>query len=162
MGYSKFDKEFDVEALKNDAQAAEQGGGDFKEVPAGTYEVSIDKMELTESKKGDPMVSIWFKILEGEFKDQRLFYNQVIKQGFQIHIMNTFLKSLDSGVEVVFNSFGQYEDMLLDIQEQIDSQRLEYAIKYSIVKGFASYEIKDVFESEKTEPEADDEEDEPF
>ena len=84
--FDKWDKDIDTEGLANDVkEAAENGGGDYKEVPHGDYEVAVQQMELKASKKGDPMVSIWFKILEGEFKGSIIFYNQVITQGFQVH-----------------------------------------------------------------------------
>lgn len=65
VDFSKFDKAVDLEGLQKDIQeAAENGGtGDFKEVPKGTYEVGINRLELTVSKKGDPMFTCWFKIL---------------------------------------------------------------------------------------------------
>ena len=65
MDFSKFNKAVDLEALKHDIQEAEENGGsgDYKDVPTGTYEVKIEKMEIKESKKGDPMLSVWFKIL---------------------------------------------------------------------------------------------------
>lgn len=149
MDYSKFDKQVDVEGLKKDvAEAAANGGsGEYKEVPFGTYEVYVDKMELTESKKGDPMVSIWFKILSGEFKNSRLFFNQVITKGFQIHQANELLRSLDSGLDVEFESYSQYGQLLMDIHEAIEGT-LEYGIKYEDNKGFAKYTITDVFEVE--------------
>lgn len=80
MDFSKFDKAVDIEGLKHDIEEAKENGGNRREVPHGDYEVKVQKMELTESKKGDPMVSIWFKILTGEFKNSLLFYNQVITQ----------------------------------------------------------------------------------
>ncbi len=50
--WDKFDKNIDVEGLKADAkEAAENGGGDFKEVPHGEYEAEVNKLELRESKK---------------------------------------------------------------------------------------------------------------
>lgn len=150
MDFSKFDKSVDIEGLKHDVQEAQENGGtgEYKEVPVGTYEVSIDKMELVESKKGDPMVSIWFKILNGEYKNSRLFFNQVITKGFQIHIVNEFLRSLDSGVEVEFESYSQYAKLLLDIHEAIDGS-LEYALNYGENKqGFKIYEIEEVYEVE--------------
>lgn len=148
MDYSKFDKQVDVEGLKKDvAEAAANGSGDFKEVPFGTYEVCVDKMELTESKKGDPMVSIWFEILSGEFKNSRLFFNRVITKGFQIHQSNELLRSLDSGLDVEFESYSQYGQLLMNIHEAIDGV-LEYGIKYEDNKGFAKYTITDVFEVE--------------
>lgn len=147
IDFSKFDKVVDIEGLKKDVVAVADGQGDFKEVPHGTYEVSIDKLELVESKKGDPMVTCWFKILEGEYKGQRIFMNQVVTQGFQIHIVDEFLESLESGVEVKFESFTQYSEMLLDIHEAIDNN-LEYAVKYGENKGFNTFEIVDVYELE--------------
>lgn len=145
--FEKFNKNVDLEGLKHDiVDAKENGGtGEFKEVPTGTYEVEIAKMELKESKKGDPMVSVWFKILEGEYKNSMLFMNQVITQGFQIHLVNEFLRSLGTGIDVEFEDYAQYNDLLMDIYEEIDGQ-FEYGIKYSLSKkGFAEYKITDVY-----------------
>lgn len=145
--WEEFDEKIDVEGLAKDAkEAAENGGGNFKEVPLGTYEVEVNKMELTKSKKGDPMLTIWFKILTGEYKGSLIFYNQVMSQGFGIHNANEMLRNLDSGVEVEFVSFKKYHEMLLDIVESI-TDNLEYAIKYDKnSKGYNTYEIVDVFE----------------
>ncbi|MCR1953050.1 DUF669 domain-containing protein [Clostridium sp. DSM 100503] len=145
--WDEFDEKIDVEGLAADAkEAAENGGGNFKEVPLGNYEVEINKLELTKSKKGDPMLSIWFKIVAGEYKGSLIFYNQVMSQGFGIHNANEMLRSLDSGVEVEFVSFKKYHKMLLDIVEAIDGN-LEYELKYDKnSKGYNTYEIKDVFE----------------
>lgn len=149
--FEKFDKNIDVEGLKADArEAAENGGGDFKEVPHGTYEVAVNKLELRESKKGDPMLSIWFKIVSGEYKGSIVFYNQVVSSGFGLHMANEMLRSLDSNVEVTFDSFKQWNNMLMDIFEAIDGN-LEYQLKYSANKknsNFSDFKIEDVFEVE--------------
>lgn len=147
LDFSKFDKAVDLEGLKKDIlEAEENGGGDFKEVPEGEYEVSIDKLELVASKNGDPMVSCWFKILNGEFKGSRLFMNQVVTLGFQIHKVDEFLRSLDSGVEITFESYTQYAQLLMDVHEAVD-KKLEYGIKYKKdSKGFSLFEITDIYE----------------
>lgn len=147
LDYSKFDKAVDVEGLKKDVKEAETNGGsgEFKEVPFGTYEVSVDKMELDESKNGDPMVKIWFKILGGEYKNSRLFFNQVITKGFQVHIVKELLRSLDSGLAIEFESYSQFGELLMNVHEAIDGQ-LEYAVKYEDNKGFVKYTITEVFE----------------
>ena len=150
MDFSKFNKAVDLNALKHDIEEAEQNGGsgDYKEVPAGTYEVKIEKMEIKESKKGDPMLSVWFKVLTGEWENSRIFMNQVITQGFQIHICNTFLRSLDTGLDVVFDDFEQYANLVMDVHEKIDEQQLEFALKYGKTdKGFSTFEITEVFET---------------
>ncbi|MBM7869329.1 hypothetical protein JOC70_000798 [Clostridium pascui] len=147
--WEKFDKNIDVEGLKKDAaEAATNGGGDFKEVPHGEYEVKVEKLELKESKKGDPMLSIWFKILSGECKGSLIFYNQVVSTGFGLHKANEMLRSLDSGGDVKFENFKQYNELLMDISESID-ENLEYQLSYTANKknsNFSEYEIKDVFE----------------
>ncbi|MGL5153106.1 MAG: DUF669 domain-containing protein [Clostridium sp.] len=145
--WDEFDEKIDVEGLANDAkEAAENGGGNFKEVPVGKYEVEVNKMELKKSQSGKPMLSIWFKILAGEYKGSIIFYNQVMDQGFGIHNANEMLRSLESEVEVEFKSFKQYNSMLLDILEDIVGN-LEYILVYGQnSKGYSTHEIEEVFE----------------
>lgn len=149
MDFSKFDKQVDLEGLKHDIMDAEEnGGGDFKEVPHGKYEVAITKLELTESKKGDPMVSVWFKVTNGEYKGSLIFMNQVITQGFQIHIADEFLRSLETTVDVQFESYSQYAEILADIFEEIED-KVEFVLDYGEnKKGFNTFEIIDSFEVE--------------
>lgn len=144
IDFSKFDKKMDLEGLKKDIE--DSASNDFKEVPHGSYEVAITKLELSESKKGDPMVKIWFKIVsDGEYKGSLIFLNQVITKGFQIHIVDELLRSLGTDIDVHFDSYSQYADLLLDVFEAIDG-KFEYGLKYSDNKGFDKFEITDVFE----------------
>lgn len=148
--WDKFDKSVDTEGLAHDVkEAAENGSGNYKEVPHGLYEVSVEKMELTESKKGDPMVTIWFKIVsEGEYKGSLIFFNQVITQGFQIHIVNELLRAMDTDISIEFVTYSQYGNMLMDVFEEINGN-LEFALKYSKgKKDFSTYEITEVYEVE--------------
>ena len=148
--FSKWDKEIDTEGLANDVkEAAANGGGEFKEVPHGDYEVAVQQMELKASKKGDPMVSIWFKILDGDFKGSMIFYNQVITQGFQVHIVNEMLRMMVSEMadapDIEFKSYKQYGNLIMDIFEGINDN-FEYALAYKKgKKDFSTYEIKEVF-----------------
>lgn len=145
--WEKFDEMIDTKALKEEVEKASEQG-DFPEVPHGTYEVKIEKLELVESKSGKPMMTCWMKILDGEYKGQRLFYNQVLHVGFGIHKANEFLRSLDSGLDIEFENFKQYNDLLLDVHEAIDG-KLEYAVKYGEDrKGFNTFEIVEVFDAE--------------
>lgn len=145
--WDKFDKTIDTEGLKKDVkEAAENGGGSFEEVPEGTYEVEVEKLELKETKKGDPMLSCWMKVTAGSCKGRLIFYNQVLTSGFGIHNANEFMKSLDSGVDVKFDNFKQYNDVILDVFEAIND-KLAYALEYGKnSKGFNTYKITDVFE----------------
>lgn len=143
MDFSKFDKQVDLEGLKKDIE--DSANNDFKEVPHGNYEVAITKLELAESKKGDPMVKIWFKVVNGEYKGSLIFMNQVITRGFQIHIVDELLRSLETDIEISFESYSQYNDLLMDIFEAIDGN-FEYGLKYGENKGFDTFEITEVFE----------------
>src|SRR5690606_14367329 len=147
--WEKFDKVIDVEGLQKDVQEASKNSTNFREVPHGEYEVKIVNLQLVESKAGNPMVTVWFKVLAGDYKGSMIFMNQVITKGFQIHIMNEFLRSLDSGYDIEFKSYSQYGQLLMDIHEAIDG-RLEYGLKYGEgKKGFSTYEITDVYEVEE-------------
>lgn len=153
--FSRWDKEIDTEGLQNDiAEAATNGGnGTYKEAPHGNYEVAVQQMELKASKKGDPMVSIWFKIVsDGDYKGSILFYNQVITQGFQIHNCNELLRKMveEMGADmpvVEFKSYKQYSELLMDIYEGI-ADNFEYALKYTANKknkDFSDFEVTEVF-----------------
>ena len=151
--FDKWDKEVDTEGLAKDvAEAAENGGqASFKEVPHGEYEVSVQQMELKASSKGDPMVSIWFKIVsDDEYKNSIIFMNQVITQGFQIHIVNELLRMMVSemGADapvIEFKTFKKYGNLIMDVFEAIDNN-FEFALDYKKGKGdFSKYEITEVF-----------------
>lgn len=151
IDFGKFDKSVDLEGLKNDVnEAAANSGGTFKEVPHDKYEVEINKLELTLSKKKkDPMLSCWMKIVEGEYEGSMIFMNQVVTEGFQIHIANKFLRSLVDGlpIEVEFESYKQYAELILDIAEAIDGKR-EYLVDYGENKGFNTFDIEEVYDVE--------------
>lgn len=148
--FDKWDKEIDTKGLAEDVkEAAENGTGSFKEVPHGDYEVAIQQMELKASSKGDPMVTIWFKVLDGEFKGSMIFMNQVITQGFQVHIVNEILRMMVSEMAdapvIEFKSYKQYGNLIMDIFEAINDN-FEYALAYKKgKKDFSTFEIKEVF-----------------
>ena len=144
--WEKFDKSIDTEGLKKDVVAAADGKSDFAEVKEGKYEVKVILMELTESKKGSPMLTMRFQILEGEFKGSLIFYNQVLSTGYGIHNANQMLGSLGSAAEAKFETFKQYNDLILNIFGEVENL-LEYALDYSKnAKGFNVYKITEIFE----------------
>ena len=145
--WEKWDKKIDTAGLKNDVKKAADNKQEYREVPKGKYEVKITKMELKATKKADePMLSCWLKVINGAQKGQYIFYNQMLTTGFGIHMANEFLRSLESGVEVSFDNFKQFNDMIMDIAEAIESEGLEYVLEYGENdKGFKTYRIEDVF-----------------
>lgn len=150
INFEKFDKMIDTEELINDIQETVKSEKKYKIIPPDRYEVKVEKMELVKSKKGMPMVSIWFKIINGEFQNSLLFYNKVImgtrNDAFMIRSNNQFLSQLRSGLEIRFDSYSQYAELLSDIFRNIDG-KLEYQVRYEETpNGFKTFEIENVFE----------------
>ncbi|MDF2568676.1 MAG: hypothetical protein K0R55_280 [Sporomusa sp.] len=145
--WEKWEKKIDTTGLKDDVKKAAENKQEFKDVPKGKYEVKITKLELKGSKKSDdPMLACWMKIIVGEYKGQYVFYYQMLTTGFGIHMANDFLRSLESGVEIDFDNFKQYNDMLMDVTEAIETEKLEYVLDYGENdKGYKTYKIEDVF-----------------
>lgn len=126
-----------------------------KEVPPGKYEVKIDKIELKTSQKGKPMGFVQMRIVDGEFKKQCLFYNQVLVgtdkvsgqlTAYGIHNFNQFLKSLDSGLTIAFKDFNQYANLLLDVSEKVEN--LSYLVEMTKKDDFPSYKVKEIYEDD--------------
>ena len=144
--FEKWNSNSDLAGLQKDIKDAQDNKREYDEIPHGEYEVKVDKMELKASKKGDPMVSIWFTILEGKYKKSKLFLNQVITQGFQIHIVNELLKSMKTDLAIEFVDYKQYAELLLDVAEACDTNNLEFALRYEDNKGYDKFTITEVFE----------------
>lgn len=140
--WDKFDKEIDKDFQKDIENAENQ---EFIEVPHGEYEVKVQQMELKISKSGNPMLSIWFKIVAGDYNNNLIFMNQVLNIPFQISVSNKILRGLAPEKEISFETYSQYANLIMDIFEEIDG-KFEYALKYGEKKGFNTFEILDIFE----------------
>ncbi len=155
--FDKYASKINAEELAASQKEISQNasGGDYKEVPVGTYEVKIDKMEAKMSKGGNPMVSIWFKILKGEYKDSLIFYNGVFHEDWMRHRVVDMLSAIldddthkaeinlilkDSNLEGV-------NDFVMDIHEAVDG-RFEYLLDYGQSKGYSTYKIEEVYDAE--------------
>lgn len=146
MDWSKFNSQVDLAGLKNDVKSAKENGSSFDEAPVGTYEVKCEKLELGESKAGDPMVKGWFKIVEGDYKNTILFYNQVITRGFQINIVGDFLESMDvpNIGEIEFDDYVQFGNLLDEIYLQIQDGWIAI-LEYGKKGNFPTFKITETF-----------------
>lgn len=149
----KIDRSVDLKGLQADVEEAKKnGGGDFPTIPAGKYEVKVETLEIkgTKADPNRPMLAVSFKILSGEYKNQRIFMNRVLygtkNDKNMIASAMGFLDKLDSGVPVSFTSYKQFAQLVLDIAEAIDG-KLEYAVDYDDTR-FNSVSIDEVFEVE--------------
>lgn len=148
--FEKFNSMFDIDGLKKDIQNAASSSGDFVEVPKGNYEVKVVKIELGETGEksktpGMPMAKVWFEILAGEYKGQKIFMNQMLTSAFGFHKMNEFLISLETDIPVVFENFQQYADLFKQIFAEVDGKS-EYQLAYGENnKGYSTYTIVQKF-----------------
>ena len=144
--FAKFNEMFNLSGLKEDIEAAASNSGDFVEVPDGNYEVKVTKIELAQTGEksktpGMPMMKVWFDILAGDFKGQKIFCNQMMTSGFGIHKCNELLNSFQSGIPVVFENFEQYASLMEKVFAVIDGVG-EYELAYGHNnKGYATYTI---------------------
>ena len=144
--FERFNSMIDVDGLKQDVETAASNTGDFVEVPKGDYEVKVTKIELGETGEksktpGMPMAKVWFDILAGDFKGQKIFMNQMLTSGFGIHKMNELLNSLETGITVQFENFVQYNELLKEIFNAVDG-KAEFQLHYGENnKGYATYDI---------------------
>ena len=144
--WEKFDSMMDLDGLKQDIKAAAERNTERVEVPDGQYECSVEKLEIGESKNGNPKVSIWFRIIAGEFNNSMLFMNQTIHIGYGLHNVKKILADMDTGLPIDFQSFTQFAGLIKSVGEAIKTQKLEYAVKYTTTKNdFKNFEIVEVF-----------------
>lgn len=151
-----FNFDFDLNDIEESLQTIQNNDITDREVRPGKYEVKIEKIELKSTKDGNkPMAFVQMRIQDGEFKNMCLFYNQVLVgfdkntgklTAFGIHNFNKFLKSLDSGVQIVFKDFKQYANLMLDVSELVEN--LTYLIEFTKKGDFANYRVLEIFEDE--------------
>lgn len=156
MDFSKFDKAVNTEQLKKDiAEAQENGGGNYAEVPTGEYTCTIDKLEVGETKDGRPMMKTQFRIIGDEngdkcdFNKHCIFMNRVLygtkNDANMIASAVGWLKSLapSEDIDVKFESYSQFADLVLDIAEDADGVR--FVVSYD-PDAFNNIDILDVIE----------------
>lgn len=146
--FERFNSTFDIAGLQEDI--ANASNGNFEEVPHGDYEVAITKLELGETgpnskTPGMPLAKVWFKIVAGDFKGQLIFMNQNLTSGRGIHLMNTFLESLESGIVVSFENFVQYANLMESVFKAVENDEFQLAYGQNN-KGYNTYNIVQKFE----------------
>ena len=145
IDFKKWNQEFGgdeaVKALK------EAKANEYTEVPDDTYLCKLEKLELGESKRHQPMIKGQFRIIEGQYKKQCLFVNQLFCRtesgsGFPIHKGLEFLRSLNVFDDSEIDFDGNYEDfndLLLDIAEEAEG--MKFTVKKSMDGEYTRLEV---------------------
>ena len=147
--WQNFDLKIDNNLL-NDLANASTNNGDFEELPLGRYEVKINSMELTQSKKGDPMTKTILEVVQGQFKGRYIFKNSVIYKGdrndaWRLKQEIDFINSLQPRDEVNFYSFSDFEKQISNAFADINSRKLEYLVEIKEKNNFRTYSIVEVY-----------------
>ena len=149
MYYSKFDQMIDTEAYNKEFSEIEKNGGkrEYAEVPEGTYEAKIMRLELSEDKNGKPMAKIAFVILNGQYKGQWMFGNFNLIYPLATHNLNELLKQMNTDVDITWDgSFVHYGEMLADVLEEVGN-KIGFVVTLTKTqkdgKVFSSYSIDD-------------------
>ena len=128
---------------------------DYPEIPAGKYEVKVDNIEAKTSSKGNPMVSIQFRILAGKFEKSCIFYNGVFHEDWMRHRVAKMLSDLIADGDntamvnlILKGSLGEVNNFCMDVAEDISGKKLEYLLDYGVdKKGYQTYKIAEVYEA---------------
>lgn len=158
----------EAKAIQKAMDEQKENRNRFKEVPAGEYHVVVDKLELGETSWGDAQVTLWFKITEGEFKNNRIFYNGTFDEHFEHGINSTAILLADllddedltsAQIAVILGKFEEDQtvvsDFLADAAEIVEdlSYDLNYTTTYSKKKNSKgqpyvnhTWEVLDVYE----------------
>lgn len=128
---------------------------DYPEIPAGKYEVKVDNIEAKTSSKGNPMVSIQFRILAGKFEKSCIFYNGVFHEDWMRHRVAKMLSDLIADGDntamvnlILKGSLSEVNNFCMDVAEDISDKKLEYLLDYGVdKKGYQTYKIAEVYEA---------------
>lgn len=153
IDFSKFNEMFPTDKLKKDMEEAAKNQTDFDKLPDGEYDCTLEKLELGESKSEKLMLKAQFRIEKGDHKNQCIFKNCVLtgtkNDGFMLLQAKKFLESLDSGVDIAFNGWDDFDGMLGDILDAIAEDGLMYTVKVVTNKKNNDYQditIVDILE----------------
>ena len=148
IDFKKFNEQFPADKMKKELKEAKENSGST--LPDGEYTCKLEKMELGESSKQQLMIKAQFRIIKGEHKKQCIFKNCVLtgtkNDGFMLHKANEFLESLDSGVDVTFEDWEQYNDLILDIAEAVQDDGLTYVVGLDTDGKYQNMEIIDILD----------------
>lgn len=144
----------ELAASQKEIQENANGQGQRKEVPVGKYEVKVEKLECKKSKNNNPMVSIWFRILNGKFEKSMIFYNGVFYEDWMRHRVVKMLSALldddshEGEINLILksNDVDYINNFCMDIHEAIDG-KMEYLLDYGLEKGYNTYAITEVFDA---------------
>ncbi|KGO14001.1 hypothetical protein NZ45_09715 [Clostridium botulinum] len=77
---------------------------------------SINEIGLIEFK-GQPTLKISYKT---KIEDFNIILRKPLTTGLQLYLANEFLRSLNTGIDIKFESFTQYNELLKSIDKKLE------------------------------------------
>lgn len=152
MSFEKFNMNLDdynsqLESLNKNKEEMKK---EYKDPTDGTYECALVNLELGTTKAGDKlMMKGSFRILDGEFKNQRLWINKVLtgtrNDAACVRACLSLLNSLGAAQNVEFT--GDFDDLATQIElVYCDVQNCTFVVRQETQNDFKNLYIDDVFE----------------
>lgn len=140
IDFAAFKEKLDVNEIEKMKKEYNPSGGTYSEIPSGLYPVKLEKMEVKsqDGKYGHfDQICINFKIIDGGYKGQCIFYN------------GTFNNKVDSGYSATARLISEMTDgeldensILYNITKDID-EVTEYILDlFQVMCGHFEYDLK--------------------
>ncbi|MBR4313915.1 MAG: DUF669 domain-containing protein [Lachnospiraceae bacterium] len=145
-------KAFLTDDFYKQVEEAEKLNEEFynKKVSDGIYRIEIMDMAVKQSKRGNWMIQVGYKILNGKYENSVLWSFFVIRQS-NILVNNAFLKSLGTSIPIECTSITQYQKLVDDIFITIRGDKEYDAELTTSFNGFTSIKIIKSYDIEKEE-----------
>ena len=148
MDVNDYNKE--IEELNNNKKDKKEKT-DYPIITDGDYECALMGLEIGTTKAGDKlMLKGSFKILDGEFKNQRLWLNKVLtgtkNPAWAVKSAVDFLNTLGSAQVVEFN--GDFDDLETQINiVYADVKNCTFLVHQQTNGNFKNYFVNDVWDN---------------
>ncbi len=128
---SKYDKKVNHKELEEQMKKASENS--FDPIPAGDYNVKLEKLELKENSKNNLMISAQYRILNGPEKNKCLFQNITISgtknDGFMLHQAKELINNL--GFDIEFESYVQFGEEVEEIADSAIGELYDIRLSYN-------------------------------
>ena len=154
MSFNKFNMnmdEYNKQIQELEENKPEQQERKFKDPTDGEYECALLNLELSTNKAGDKlMLKGAFKILDGEFKNQRLWINKVLtgtrNDAGCVRACCNFLNSFGAEQHVEFT--GDFDDFATQIELVFcDVKNCTFVVEQKTVGNFKNLYVQDVYDN---------------
>lgn len=158
--FSDFDALLNKDALAEIDEATQKQTFDNNPLPENNYMMTVEKLELTVTKKGMPAVFCDLKVKDGEYKGRHQFYWLNLTKadgslhGFKVHITHTFLNSLTGdqikcSIKDGFETFGKEISQVFEFAKNgYYEMKLTYNTPKNSTLKFVSIEPVNFFQYE--------------